>query len=283
MSARHAAPNFIHTNDGTMLFYRDWGQGAPVVFVGSWSLPSDMWNYQTLALSEQGLRCISYDRRGHGRSSDPGRGYDFDTLADDLAALLEVLDLRGVTLVGHSMGCGEIVRYLTRFGSDRVARIALLGTTTPMLALAPDNPDGIDVALFEFFQTQQLMRDYPEWIEENLPPFVVPQTTPAMVNWVRQMALNTSAKALKDCNTAVVRADFRQEMKRINVPTLILHGDLDASAPLALTAEASAALVPGAVLKIYQGAPHGFFITHMDGINADLLAFAGADQRVAVE
>jgi non-heme chloroperoxidase len=166
-AARVGEPGFIRTADGVNLFYRDWGQGEPVVFVASWSLPSDSWNYQMLALSEAGLRCVAFDRRGHGRSSDPGRGYDFDTLADDLAAVLDVLDLHGVTLVGHSMGTGEIVRYLTRHGSERVARIALLGTITPLLFRAVDNPDGIDASYFEAFRREELMRDFPRWIEKD--------------------------------------------------------------------------------------------------------------------
>ncbi|UKJ76128.1 alpha/beta hydrolase (plasmid) [Azospirillum brasilense] len=138
-----AEPGFIHTDDGVKLFYRDWGRGKPVVFLSSWSLNSDSWAYQMLALAEHGHRCVAYDRRGHGRSSDPGTGFDFDRLADDLATLLDTLDLHGVTLLGHSMSCGEIVRYLSRHGSGRVSRTMLVGTVTQMLARTDDNPDGI--------------------------------------------------------------------------------------------------------------------------------------------
>ena len=273
-AARAGEPGFIRTADGVNLFFRDWGQGEPVVFVASWSLPSDSWNYQMLALSEQGLRCVAFDRRGHGRSSDPGSGYDFDTLADDLAAVLDVLDLRGVTLVGHSMASGEIVRYLTRHGNDRVARIALLGTITPLLHRTADNPDGIDAAYFEAFRHEELMRDFPKWIEDTLPPFVTPEASPQMGDWVRGMALRTSGKALLDTNRAITTADFRDELPKITVPTLVIHGDRDVSAPLDITSRRTAKLVPGAKLRVYEGAPHGLFVTHIDRLNQDLLDFA---------
>ena len=273
------APGFIRTDDGVDLFYRDWGDGAPVLFVAGWSLPSDMWQYQMLALSQRGLRCIAFDRRGHGRSSDPGRGYDFDTLAGDIAAVMEALDLQRVTLVGHSMGCNEIVRYLGRHGGARVARIALLGTMTPMIAYDESNPDGIDPALLEAFRSQQLGRDFPQWIEDNLPPFVSPDTTPAMGNWLRQMALGASLHALTECNRSVAAADFRAELPRVTVPVLLIAGDADVSAPLELTARPSAALFPDARLKLYEGAPHGMFVTHMDRVNADLLEFLDVAPR----
>jgi non-heme chloroperoxidase len=273
-AARAGEPGFIRTADEVKLFYRDWGQGEPIVFLASWALPSDQWNYQMLALSEQGFRCVAFDRRGHGRSSDPGRGYDFDTLADDLAAVLDVLDLRGVTLVGHSMGPGEIVRYLTRHGGDRVARIALLGTITPLLHRTADNPYGIDASYFETFRRDELMRDFPKWIEDTLPPFVTPQTTPQMRDWVRGMALQASGKALLDCNRAITTADFRDELAKITVPTLVIHGDQDVTCPIDLTARRTAELVPGAKLRVYEGAPHGLFVTHIDRLNQDLLDFA---------
>ena len=268
-----SAPGFIRTDDGVDLFYRDWGDGAPVLFVAGWSLPSDMWQYQMLALSQRGLRCIAFDRRGHGRSTDPGRGYDFDTLAGDIAAVMEALDLQRVTLVGHSMGCNEIVRYLGRHGSARVARVALLGTMTPMIAQDDSNPDGIAPALLEMFRSQQLGRDFPQWIEDNLPPFVTPDTTPAMRNWLRQMALGSSLQALTECNRSLAAADFRPELPRIERPVLIIAGDADVSAPLELTARPSAALFPDVRFKLYEGAPHAMFLTHMERVNADLLEF----------
>jgi len=274
----HAAPRVattpIRAPDGVGLFHRDWGDGPPVVFVASWSLPSDSWAYQMLALSEAGCRCVAYDRRGHGRSDDPGRGFDFDTLADDLAAVLDALDLRGATLVGFSMGTAEIVRYLTRQGTSRVARIALIGTTTPMLAHAADNPLGVDPAVFEAFRRESLMRDFPGWIDDNMVPFVTPDTPPGLRNWVRDMALRTSGKALLACNRTLTQADFRAELPALTAPALVIHGEHDMTCPLDLTGRPTAALIPGARLTVYEGAPHGLFLTHMQRLNADLLAFA---------
>jgi len=274
-----SAPGFIRTGDGVDLFYRDWGNpdGVPVLFVAGWSLPSDMWQYQMLALSQRGLRCIAFDRRGHGRSSDPGRGYDFDTLAADIAAVMEALDLRRVTLVGHSMGCNEIVRYLSRHGSARVARIALLGAMTPMICRGEGNPDGVDPALLEAFRSEQLGRDFPRWIDDNLQPFVTPETSPGIGNWLRQLALGASLHALVECNRSIAAADFRAELPRIELPVLLIAGDRDVSAPLALTALPTAALIPQARLKLYEGAPHGMFVTHMERVNADLLEFLGME------
>ncbi len=266
-------PGLIRTPDGVGLFHRDWGEGPPMVFVASWSLPSDSWAYQMLALSEAGFRCIAYDRRGHGRSDDPGRGFDFDTLADDLAAVMQALDLHGATLVGFSMGTGEVVRYLTRHGAGRVARVVLIGTTTPMLARAANNPGGVDPAVFETFRREALMRDFPGWIDDSMVPFVTPETPSGLRNWVRDMALRTSAKALLECNRTLTAADFRAELSAVTVPVLVVHGERDETCPLELTGRPTAALVPDAQLAVYEDAPHGLFLTHMARLNADLLAF----------
>ncbi|MXP64460.1 alpha/beta hydrolase [Roseomonas sp. M0104] len=276
-------PAPFRTRDGTALFHRDWppqgppqgASGPPVVFAASWSLPSDSWCYQMLALAEAGFRCVAYDRRGHGRSDDPGRGYDFDTLADDLAALLDHLDLRGATLVGFSMGCGEVLRYLTRHGAaGRVARAVLVGTTTPKLARAPDNPAGLDPALLESFRRDWLMRDFPGWIDANMEPFVSPETPAGLRHWVRDMALRSSLQALLECHRTLAAADFRAEARAIGVPVLLLHGERDITSPLDLTARPTAALLPDARLEIYEDAPHGLFLTHQARLNADLIAFA---------
>ncbi|KYF79206.1 arylesterase [Sorangium cellulosum] len=256
-----------------MLFHRDWGAGKPVLFLSGWALSSDMWGYQMIDLVDNGLRCVAYDRRGHGRSSDPGRGYEYDTLADDLAAVLEQLDLREVTLVGHSMSGGEIARYLSRHGDRRIARVALLAPTTPMILRAADNPDGIDRHLIEHVRAA-IRADYPRWLDENTPPFFVDETPPATREWLRSLMLQCSMKAVIDCNRAMAEADFRDELRRIRVPTLVLQGDRDASAPLALTGQKTAALIPGCRLVVYEGAPHGLFVTHRERLSRDLLAFA---------
>jgi pimeloyl-ACP methyl ester carboxylesterase len=272
--ARVIAPNTIAAPGGVQLFYRDWNPGGrhAVLFVGGWSMPSDSWGYQMMALCRQGLRCLAFDRRGHGRSSDPGGGYDFDTLADDIAAVIEALDLRDLTLVGHSMGCNEIVRYLSRHGSARVDRAALLGTMTPGVTLNAANPDGIDPNLLVQFRELQLLRDFPLWIEDNIEPFV-PGATPGMKTWLAQMALGTSLQALHDCNLAVQEAEMSEELRRLELPVLLIAGDRDVSAPLDLTARRSAALLPRARLRVLEGAAHGMFLTHVERVNAELLEF----------
>jgi pimeloyl-ACP methyl ester carboxylesterase len=265
--------SFIERKDGTALFYRDWGAGQPIVFVAGAGVPSAMWAYQMVPLAQAGFRCVAFDRRGHGRSSDPGRGYDFDTLADDLAAVIETLDLRGVMLVGHSMGCGEIVRYLTRHGSDRVARVALIAPTTPFLLKTADNPGGVDRAVFEKLRAGWLV-DYPRWLAENARPFVVAETSEAIIQWCMDLMLQTSLQAVVECNVAVTETDFREELARISVPVLVVHGTADVSAPLELTGRRTAELITRCELEVYEGAPHGLFLTHIERLHRDLLRFA---------
>jgi non-heme chloroperoxidase len=271
-SARVAGP-FVETRDGTQLFYRDWGSGAPLVFMSGWALTSDCWGYQMAPLSDSGLRCIAYDRRGHGRSSDPGRGFDADTLADDLAAVLDALDLKNVTLVTHSMAGGEAVRYLSRHGSKRVARLALVAATLPFLTKTADNPDGIDPAVFDNARRNVVLRDFPQALRDNMRPFGVAETSDAMLDWIASLMLRCSMKALVECNRALTATDFRADLAKIEVPTLIVHGDRDVSAPLAITGRKTAALMPHATVKIYEGAPHGVFLTHAERLNKDLLEF----------
>jgi pimeloyl-ACP methyl ester carboxylesterase len=265
----------IDISDGARLFYSDWGEGRPVVFVHSWGVNSEMWSYQTADLLDHGLRCITFDRRGHGRSSDPGRGYDADTLADDLAAVMDSLDLREATLVGHSMGGGEIARYLSRHGDGRVARIVLLASTTPFMMKTGDNPGGVDRAAFEAGRAVW-RKDFPQWLADNADPFFIPETSPAMKRWGIDMLLRTPLPILLTCNRTVTETDFRPDLRGIKKPTLVIHGDRDVSAPLDLTGRPSAALVPDARLAIYEGAPHGLMWTHAERLNGDLRAFIGA-------
>lgn len=272
--ARPRSPGPVIAKDGTKLFIRDWGTGQPVVFLAGWTLTSDMWAYQMAPLSEAGFRCVAFDRRGHGRSDDPGRGYDYDTLADDLAAVLDALDLRNVTLVAHSMAGGEATRYLTRHGrTGRVRKVLFLAPTLPFLLQTPDNPMGVPGAAFEQLR-QEFMTDFPKWIDDNTEPFVTPSTSPGMRNWIKGMMVSASMKAVVDCNRAMVGTDFRGELARLKVTCLVIHGDKDASAPLPLTGKRAADLIPGARLVVYEGAPHGLFVTHMDRLNDDISAFA---------
>jgi len=266
------AGSYIERPDGTSLFFKDWGTGDPVVFVHSAGNSSEVWAYSMVHIVKQGFRCVAFDRRGHGRSSVPGGGYDYDTLADDLAGVIEAFDLRKATLVGHSMGCGEVVRYLTKHGSKRIARIALVAPTLPFLLRTPDNPDGIPKEYFERFRAEWA-RDYPKWLAANSAPFFTPETSKEMIQWGISLAYQTSLHAAIESNVAVTETDFREELKKIDLPTLIVHGNADKSCPLEMTGKPTAGLIPGSELKIYEGAPHGVLLTHVEKLNADLMTF----------
>jgi non-heme chloroperoxidase len=266
--------DFIETADGVKLAYSDWGAGKPVVFIHAWALPSAMWDYQIGPLSERGLRCISYDRRGHGRSGKPNSGYDCDTLADDLAALLTQLDLRNVTLVSHSFGSAEVVRYMTRHGADRIGKIVLIAPAAlPFVMKTADNPNGIPAEALEFFRTRVLQADFPKWLEEGRQAFFVADTSPSLQNWVKELMLSTPLQVAVETNRRITSTDFRRELPGITVPTLVIHGDKDVSAPIDITGRPTAALIPKAQFKLYEGAPHGLFLTHKDRLNADLISF----------
>jgi non-heme chloroperoxidase len=225
-------------------------------------------------LVDAGLRCIAYDRRGHGRSDRPGHGYDVDTLADDLAALIAHLDLCDATLVGHSFGCDEIARYVSRHGAGRVARAVFLAPTLPYLAKAADNPDGVPKSRLEA-NAATLKQDVPKWCADNAPPFfgVDSRVSPGMTDWVMRQIVDTPLTTLIETMRANTETDFRAELPNFRVPTLIVHGDADASAPLAITGRKTAALVTGSRLVVYEGAGHGLFASEHPRLNRDLLAF----------
>lgn len=269
---------FLDNRDGHPLFYRDWGTGEPVLFLSAWGMDSAEPRVPMLHLAEHGMRAIAPDRRGHGRSDDPGRGYDYDTLADDLADLLDHLDLREVTLVGHSMGGGEIVRYLTRYGADRVSRIVLVAAALPLLGAAPDNPGGVPAEAAE--QMRESWRaDFGVWLADNAAAYLgtgLPgcAVSPILGDRALNTILSGSLQAIIECNRSVVATDFRAELPKITVPTLILHGDHDASIPLEL-GRRQAELIPGAELVVYENAPHAVYLTYPQRLTADLLAFIG--------
>jgi non-heme chloroperoxidase len=268
------APPVIRARDGTVLAHRDWGEGRAIVFLSAWSFSADAWQYQMSPLSQQGFRCVTFDRRGHGRTADPGRGYDFDTLADDVDAVMEALDLRDVTLVGYSMGSGEAVRYLARHGRrGRVVRLLLLAPITPFLARTADNPEGIDPAVFEQNRANTL-KDFPAALEAGFPTFMDAGASEPMKAWVKSIMLGQSLNALAACNKAFTTTDFRADCRAVAIPTLIIHGDADRSALPALTARRTAAIMPKAELRMYPGAPHGLVFTHTERLNADIAAFA---------
>jgi pimeloyl-ACP methyl ester carboxylesterase len=257
------------------LYVRDWGDGRPIVFLSPWGFSADAWHYQMLPLHRQGLRCVTYDRRGHGRSPDPGGGYDLDTLSDDLARVLDERDLKDVVLVAYSMGAGEATRYLSRHGRGRVARVLFVAPNTPCLAKGPDNPDGVDPAAFERARAV-MARDFPAALAAGFSTFIDKGASDEVKTWLKGLMLGCSLKALIDCQHAFTTVDLRPEMARFPAPALVIHGDADQSAPLALTGRKTATLIPGCELKVYAGAPHGIAFTHTDQLNADIAAFARA-------
>lgn len=263
---------YFQTDDGVRLFYRDWGTGKPILFVHSWAMNADLWQYQMIHLSSQGLRSIAYDRRGHGRSSDPGHGYTADRLADDLAELINGLGLYNLTLVGHSMGCGEIVRYLARHGSSRVDRIALIAPSLPFLLKTPDNPEGEESSALENLRAA-VATDFPKWLSENARPFFVPETSQTTIDWGINMCLQSSLRAVLECNRVDAETDYRADLRQVTVPAVIIQGDRDVSTPLERTGVRTARLIPGCELTVYEGAPHGLMLTHVDRLNADLRSF----------
>lgn len=271
---RTEGERYVHVKDGTRLFVRSWGSGRPMVFVHGWALQSDSWQYAMAHVCENGFRAITYDRRGHGRSADSGSGYDYDTLADDLATILESLDIRDAVLVGHSMGAGEITRYLTRHGDERIGRVVFIAPSTPFNLKTADNPGGVIDRQHLEVMRDQLKRDWPGWLAENAAPFFVTETSRGMMEWTIQLCRQTSLKALLDSNLADVATDFRGELPDIRKPVLVIHGDKDVSAPLHANGKGTAELIPNAKLVIYEGGPHGLFLTHMDRLHRDIVEFA---------
>ncbi|NKC31570.1 alpha/beta fold hydrolase [Falsiroseomonas selenitidurans] len=263
----------IRTSDDVRLFHRALGAGPPVLFLASWSLPSDSWGQPMLAMAEAGLRAVAYDRRGHGRSDHPPGGYDYDRLADDLAEVMAALDLREVTLVAMSGAAGEAVRCLTRHGAARVARLALIGPTTPLLQQAPDNPDGIPAAALDALRAE-LRADFPAWLAANARPFGGPKPSEAMLDWIRGLALQASLPGLLAFHRALAGTDFRAELAALRLPVLVIQGSADETCPIDLTGRRSAALIPGARLQEYAGAPHGLIVSDPVRLATDLVAFA---------
>jgi pimeloyl-ACP methyl ester carboxylesterase len=267
----------IETTDRTRLFYVDGGAGKPAVFLASAWLSSRMWEFQLPYLIDQGVRCIACDRRGHGRSDWTWVGYDYDTLADDLAALLEQLDLRDVTLVGHSAGGGEAVRYLTRHGAGRIERIVLVSATTPFPMKTPDNPHGMERALMEADMAVRTA-DRPKWFADNATGFFglgLPgvSVSPEFVEFMIRQCLDCSTQATAAFFLTGFVTDLRPDLRDISVPTLIIHGDRDVQAPISICGQETAKLVPNSTLVVYENAAHGLFVTHANRLNADLLAF----------
>jgi len=259
------------------IYYEDTIKGRPVVFIHGWPLSHDMWEYQFNELPKYGIRCIAYDRRGFGKSGKPWNGYDYDTLAGDLKIVLDELDLEDVTLVGFSMGGGEVVRYISKYGEDRISKIVLLSAVTPFMLKADDNPNGIPQETFDDF-IYQTKNDRPDFLSAFGKLFygvniINKPVSQAMLDWTLKLALNGSPKATVECIKSFSATDFREDLKKITVPTLIIHGDSDKIVPIDMSGSRTAYLIPGAKYKIYAGAPHGLFITEKEMLNNDLITF----------
>ena len=265
-------PLFATAKDGTSLFVQDWGAGKPVLLLAAWTFNASVWGSQIVALNARGYRCVAPDRRGHGRSELPATGYDLDTLTDDVAAVIEQRDLRDLTIVAHSMGSIEAVNYLARHGAERVARLVLVAPTTPFIVQTEDNPDAVPRAMVDA-QNAAIAQDFPKWMGENEAPFFVPDTPEATRAWVREMMLSVPLPVALACRKTISSADLRAAARAIVRPTLIVHGDKDASAPLELTGAKTARLIKGSRLAVYEGAPHALPLTHSARLMADLLAF----------
>jgi pimeloyl-ACP methyl ester carboxylesterase len=279
IEATQATPQASRTRvtarDGTSLFVQDWGTGRPVVFLAAWTFDASIWGNYIVALNDKGYRCVAPDRRGHGRSGMPMTGYDLETLTDDVADIIEQRDLRDVTLVAYSMGSIEAVNYLARYGADRISKLVLVAPTTPFLVQSEDNPDAVPRVMVDA-QNEEIARDYPKWLADNAAPFFVPDTPQIVRSWIMQMMLSVPLPIAMACRRTISFADLRTAAANIDVPTLIVQGDKDASAPLEISGAKTARLIKGSELRVYEGAPHGLPLTHSERLLSDLLAFIEA-------
>jgi non-heme chloroperoxidase len=270
----------MKTKDGTQIYYKDWGKGRPVVFSHGWPLSADAWDAQMRFLGQHGYRVIAYDRRGHGRSDQTWDGNDMDTYADDLASLIEALDLHDAVLVGHSSGGGDVTRYVGRHGTSRVDKMVLVDAVPPMLLKTADNPYGAPIEAFDdtrkntFGNRSQFFKDI------TLPFYGYNRPGAQVSEGVREafwlMGMMAGIKSAYDCIKAYSETDFTADLKRMDVPTLVIHGDDDQFVPIRATAMRTVEIAPQATLKVYAGAPHGLPVTHQDRLNADLLEFIRA-------
>jgi non-heme chloroperoxidase len=275
----------ITTKDGTQIFYKDWGTGQPVVFSHGWPLNADAWDDQLFFVASNGYRAIAHDRRGHGRSGQPWDGNDMDTYADDLAALMEALDLRDAVLVGHSTGGGEVTRYIGRHGTSRLSKAALVGAVPPLMLKTAANPGGLPIEAFNDIRAG-VTADRSQFYKDLSAPFYGANRPGTQVSqgvrdafwlWGMQVGL----KGALDCIKAFSETDMTEDLKRFDRPTLIVHGDDDQIVPIGASALLSSKIVKDATLKVYPGAPHGLMSTHKDQLNADLLSFLRSPASVS--
>jgi non-heme chloroperoxidase len=262
------------------LYYKDWGSGQPIVFCHGWPLSADAWEDQMLFLSQNGFRCIAHDRRGHGRSSQPWNGNEMNTYADDLSVLIESLELENVILVGHSTGGGEVARYIGRHGTKRIAKAVLIGAVPPLMLKTSNNPGGLPIEAFNDIRNN-VLKDRSQFFKDLSMPFYGANRPNSSVSqglkdsfWLQGMLAGFNGAF--DCIKAFSETDFTEDLKKFDIPTLIIHGDDDQIVPIAASAMLSSKLIKDATLKIYKGAPHGLCSTHKNQVNADLMAFIKA-------
>ena len=271
--------SYVTTNDGTRIFYKDWGSkdAQPIVFSHGWPLSADAWDGQMLFMLQQGYRVIAHDRRGHGRSDQPDTGNDMDTYADDLAAVIEALDLRNVVLVGHSTGGGEIAHYVGRHGTSRVAKMVLVGAVPPRMALSDIYPNGLPLDVFDGIRKGVADNRSQFYLDLSTPFFGFNREGASVSDGLRQsfwrQGMQGSIIGQYLCVHEFSEVDYAPDLRAIDVPTLFIHGDDDQIVPIGNAAELAVTMVPGSTLTVYEGAPHGLTATHQDRFNADLLAF----------
>lgn len=268
------------------LYYQDYGTGRPVVLLHGWPLNSNMWQYQLAELPKYGLRCIAYDRRGFGQSDKPFDGYDYDTLADDLKAVLDSLDLQDVVLVAFSMAGGEAVRYFSKYGGERVTKLVLVSSIAPYMLQTDDNPDGVEAAMVEQILAG-LWNDHAGFMQDFGKQFfgvslMNHPVSQGILEWNFMNAMQASLKATIDCVYSFSGTDFRDEMQYIDVPTLIIHGDADKVVPIEATSQQAAEMITDNQFMIYEDEPHGLWFTSKDQLNTDLLEFIGAEMFIEV-
>jgi len=276
----------ITTKDGTKIFYKDWGSGQPVVFSHGWPLNADAWDDQLFFFASNGYRAIAHDRRGHGRSTQSFKGNDMNTYADDLAALVEELDLADAIHIGHSTGGGEVARYIGRHGAERVAKAVLVGAVPPLMVKTANNPEGLPIEAFDQIRAG-VKGDRSQFYKDLSAPFYGANRQGSTVSqgvrdafWL--LSMQAGFPAAYDCIKAFSETDFRDDLKKFDIPTLVIHGDDDQIVPIAVGGLRSSKMIKGATLKIYKGAPHGLMTTHKDQFNTDLLEFARQQPEAAV-